>query len=402
MDLSFAPRVLKYGFRIFHKNRMKPLYMIHFITENCNANCDHCLCGDKNYWFKDELSLDEIEKFSRSLGDMLFVFLTGGEPFLRPDIAEIAKIYYTNNRVKKFQIPSNGSMGERQVKAAREMAKACPKAHVGITISLDGVGELHDRERHTPGLFKRATETFKGLQEVEKEFPNFNCNITTCITQNNQHHLRELHDFVVYKLKAKNYFNTLTRGAPTNPQAKNIQIGRFREFSDWQDDDLRANRVNGYRRFFGADFINAKNLISRRMIAKIFETKKYQIPCYTGDLSFVIKSRGEIYPCELLEKPMGYLREVDYDLMKIWYSPRADEVRRFIRDTKCFCTHECFMTLNILFNPRMWPQLLYEWGRIKLGRLTNPRKPWEATPEPAGLSSKFPIVQEREPVGAGR
>ena len=71
-------RFMKYGSRVFYKRDMMPLYMIHFITENCNANCFHCLCGYHAHWERNELSIDEIERFSKGLGDMLFVFLTGG------------------------------------------------------------------------------------------------------------------------------------------------------------------------------------------------------------------------------------------------------------------------------------------------------------------------------------
>ena len=45
-------------------------------------------------------------------------------------------------------------------------------------------------------------------------------------------------------------------------------------------------------------------------------------------------------------------------------SARATEVLSAIKDT-CFCTHECFMMTNILFNPRMYPQLLRETLKIR-------------------------------------
>ena len=39
-------------------------------------------------------------------------------------------------------------------------------------------------------------------------------------------------------------------------------------------------------------------------------------------------------------------------------------------ESKCFCTYECFLTINILFNPRMMPAVLKEWSSLKL------RKAW--------------------------
>ena len=38
-------------------------------------------------------------------------------------------------------------------------------------------------------------------------------------------------------------------------------------------------------------------------------------------------------------------------------SKAKDEVK-FIRGTNCFCTHECFNTVNILFNTKFYPRLI--------------------------------------------
>ena len=45
------------------------------------------------------MSLFEIEKISNSLGNFSKLLLTGGEPFLRRDIAELCSIFYHNNNV---------------------------------------------------------------------------------------------------------------------------------------------------------------------------------------------------------------------------------------------------------------------------------------------------------------
>jgi hypothetical protein len=97
-------------------------------------------------------------------------------------------------------------------------------------------------------------------------------------------------------------------------------------------------------------------------------------------------ANGDILPCELLiDRKLGNVRDVNYDFKKIWYSQKADETRKFIRDTKCFCTYECFLTVNILFNPRMMPKILKEWGSLKM------RKAARAL----GLTQKQPSAIER-------
>ena len=81
-------------------------------------------------------------------------------------------------------------------------------------------------------------------------------------------------------------------------------------------------------------------------------------------------SRGQVLPCELLvDRVIGNVRDHDYDFKKIWFSEKANEERKRIRESKCFCTYECFMTINILFNPLVLPQVFKEWGILKLSKL---------------------------------
>ncbi|MDP8235291.1 MAG: hypothetical protein P9M08_06945, partial [Candidatus Erginobacter occultus] len=86
---------LKYGRLIFNKRRVSPIYLVFFITEKCNADCKHCLLGGIHPG-TDELTIDEIEKVSRSMDDFLFLLPTGGEPFLRKDLPEIVRIFHRN------------------------------------------------------------------------------------------------------------------------------------------------------------------------------------------------------------------------------------------------------------------------------------------------------------------
>jgi hypothetical protein len=81
-------------------------------------------------------------------------------------------------------------------------------------------------------------------------------------------------------------------------------------------------------------------------------------------------SQGQVLPCELqTDRVIGNVRDYDYDFKALWYSERAEELRRYIRDTKCFCTYECFLTINMLFNPLVLPSIATEWMRLKAAKL---------------------------------
>jgi glycosyltransferase involved in cell wall biosynthesis len=59
-----------------------------------------------------------------------------------------------------------------------------------------------------------------------------------------------------------------------------------------------------------------------------------------------------VKPCELYADKIGNIRDFNYDFSRLWKSGAAARMRARIRKEKCFCTHECNWTTNILFNPR--------------------------------------------------
>jgi MoaA/NifB/PqqE/SkfB family radical SAM enzyme len=96
-------------------------------------------------------------------------------------------------------------------------------------------------------------------------------------------------------------------------------------------------------------------------------------------------ANGDVLACELQEdRILGNVRDYDYDFKRIWHSPKADETREWIGKTKCYCTYECFLTVNILFNPLMYPVILREWASLKWAQLRHGLSPevMRAAPRP--------------------
>ena len=362
---------MKFGSYSLIKRNRAPIYLIHFVTQRCTANCRHCfLAASADNSQAEELTLEEIQELTRKMNPLLFVFLTGGEPFLRDDLAGIAKAYHRNAGVQKIQCPSNGSFPDKAVAFAREVTRDCPGLHTSITLSFDAVGKKHDESRRCPGLFEKTVETFRKLKALESERTNFNVNATTTVSRFNQNDLEELYRFIRQDLNCSNYFNTLVRGSPRESTTLQVDLDRFEAFNEMLEKGLIQEGMRGYQRFPLADFINAKNLISRKLIADTARHKRFITPCYAGRIAGVIYPAGDVYPCELRDDLMGNLRDHEYDLNKIWKLKSSESIRKDIHHSKCFCTHECFITLNILFNPRYFANLSgqvmkLKWNRIK-------------------------------------
>jgi radical SAM protein with 4Fe4S-binding SPASM domain len=195
--------------------------------------------------------------------------------------------------------------------------------------------------------------------------------VETTVSKHNEDVLLENYEWFRRNLDVDTVFTLLTRGSPKEPLAKFFDVEKYQEYADHMEQEYKTGALGGYDSFPFADFINAKRIVRHNLIAKIVRTNEYQIPCYAGNLGGAMFANGDVYPCELLiDRKLGNVREAGYDFQKIWFSPEAEEARRFIRESKCFCTYECFLTINILFNPRMMPAVLKEYSSLKM------RKAW--------------------------
>ena len=386
--VKFAPRIL-------YKKGASPLYFVLFVTKNCNARCGHCLLGSHER-HTGELTIDEIEKVSRSMDDMIFFTPTGGEPFLRKDLPEIVKIFHKNNHAPNVGIPTNGSLVSRVVDGTREMLDACPDLDLHIDISIDGVGEDHDRFRGFKGLFDRAIRTYRELRVLEEHYKNFSACIQIAVSAYNHEKLNELYDYLKTYVGVNTVFTLLLRGGPKDPaakytppidpQANQFNIDNYLDFHYRLERDNKARELSGYYKLPFGDFINAKRIIRPKLITQMVKERRFVIPCYAGTLGGNMFSNGDVLACELMGQGqiLGNVRDCNYDFKKIWHSQKANEVRAWISNTKCYCTYECFMTVNILFNPLMYPVILKEWATLKWAQLRYGLSPdmMQAAPRP--------------------
>ena len=137
---------------------------------------------------------------------------------------------------------------------------------------------------------------------------------------------------------------------PTNKQQKIFNA------YDWLTKKINAQIKNGEIVNYNKNSIQGKihqkkDTISYELVKKMYLKPKFISTCHAGGLFGVITADGKVYPCEILEKKkMGDLRENDMNLIKIWKNNNSNEIKKFIKDTKCNCTYECALSYNILGN----------------------------------------------------
>lgn len=340
-----------------------PIHLTFFLTRRCNAKCRHCFyIHDRNLSNEDnnELSLDEIKKISASMGRLLWLAFSGGEIFLRDDIVEIAKIFYGNNKPAIMLFPTNGLLTDKISRRIEEVLRECRKSIITVKLSLDGPERLHDSMRGVKGSFKKTMRTYDALGRLIKKYPNFELGINTVFSYENQDCMDELIDFVNGLENIKTHTVSLIRGDVPDEGLKGVDINKYLETIQKIESNLK-NKESSIYRFRGARIKAAQDIIQRRLIHETILQKKQLIPCYAGRLNLVITETGDIFPCESFSMKLGNIRESDYDIGKILKSGDAQGVLSAIKKKGCFCTHECYMMTNILFNPSMYPALLREY-----------------------------------------
>src|SRR5271157_4932704 len=118
-----------------------PPFLILFINSICNQKCEHCFYW-RNLNRRDDLSREELFALSRSLGRIETLNLSGGEPFLRPEFAEICRQFIQHNRVRQIYVPTNGYFTERTVKQITGTLEEKDLDLFVAEISLDGMEEF--------------------------------------------------------------------------------------------------------------------------------------------------------------------------------------------------------------------------------------------------------------------
>lgn len=351
---------LTFGEKVFCKRGL-PLQLGLFVTAKCNLRCRHCFYWQNLNASSQELSLEEIEKISKGLPNLLLLSLTGGEPFLREDLPEIAKVFYRNSNVRHIIIPTNGIQAEKIIPMVEEIVSACKESHLSVYVSLDGTDKTHNAIRGREESFRLSVRTLKELKSLQSNFKNLDvCTVTTVLSINQTEQMA-LYNFIKKEIRPNNIAVNLVRGNVKDGNIKNVDINFYEEICRSKKKDALYGK-KPCRRYSLGGLVMAKDFVMHDIIIETFKEKKYLYPCYAGKIGVVINEEGIVYPCEMLNNEMGKLKDYDYDFKALWTSEKAKAVRNYIEKKKCFCTWECAISTNILFNPRLYPRVVKEYA----------------------------------------
>jgi len=340
-----------------------PIYLLFFVTSQCMGKCRHCFYWQELNRKENPLNLDEIEKICQNLNPLLLLTITGGEPLLREDLVEIFKLFYRYNKPFSLGLATSGFYPEKLEKVVKEVLETTGKTNFGVALPIEGPKELNDQIRGINGFFEKTQESIMILKNLKKHFPKLSILVDLTISHFNQDHLVETYHLVKEQFAPDLINLIITRGEPKEPIAKQIAPEKIQAVFELLEKDITQGKMPGFS--FFTKILHSKDIILRRIALEIFQGKKPRFKCQAGRLIGVIYPEGEVYPCELWEKPIGDLRAANYDFKKIWNSKPGEEARSQIREKHCLCYHQCFLSPSLFFDLFYLPYLLKESLTIK-------------------------------------
>ncbi len=323
-----------------HQKQQTPPFMIVFINSICNLTCEHCFYW-RNLNQRDDLTFEEFKKLSLELGQFEILNLSGGEPFIRPEFADICSLFIENNGVSQIYVPTNGYFTERTEKQIRQVLKSKTLQYFVCELSLDGMPDYHNRFRGNPKSFAKAMETHDMLAALQKEDARLKIHANTVAMSENMDEIWQLTEYLHERCGAMEHHNlAVIRGDRKNPSLQGPALNKYKELYQhiaevWKD------REKGR---FGA--VVDPMLHWAKM--KTIESNSQYIPCKAGILSGVVYANGDVSVCET-HPPLGNLRQQSF--FEIWDSEEAEKLRQQIRSKECFCTNEVFLWPSIVFQP---------------------------------------------------
>lgn len=289
--------------------QLKPRWIWFEVTDRCNSRCTHC-----NIWRKkstsNPLTLKEIERAFRSplFFGLECILNSGGEPVLREDIEDLLLLERAIFPNAKLHLSTNGLLAERVVEVVRALSRKNVSLEVGV--SLDGVGEKHDRIRGVSGNFEKIDRLLRQLVALRKEFGTVD----------------PLVGFTLSDLTAENFAEVKSYADSVGvPFA--VQWYNQSSFYDNEGKNERGSpdqeKISCVVRSLPSNFLNEKWLDS-------LKGKSIAFPCFAAFTFCVLKCNGDIVPClSFWDKKIGNIRDQDPQI--IWHSLQAKEVRSAVK-----------------------------------------------------------------------
>ncbi len=303
------------------------------VTYRCNAKCHMC-----NTWkFPTDINNEVSPKILERLPSTFrFINITGGEPFLRDDIADIIDVLLLKS--KRIVISTNGFLNDKIINVAKQYVN-----RIGFRISLEGLPATNDSLRGLKDGFDHGLRTLLALYDMG--YKDIGFGIT--VSDKNAKDMIEL--WRLSRAMNLEFATAVTHNSFYFHKDDNEFVDRemiASEFDRLAEDLLLTNRPkNWFRAYFNMGLAN-KVRGGARLLG-----------CEAGRDVVFIDPHGNVLPCNGSPVPMimGNLGE---DLFEdIVNGPNGERVREQVAK----CDRNCWMIGSVSPAIKRQPWVAMPW-----------------------------------------
>lgn len=350
--------VNKFARRIIEGNRnliadsfgitLKPKWIWYEVTDRCNSRCTHCRIWEK----KNHAPALTLEELRKTFSDPLFsevetIINSGGEAILREDIIDLLKLENEFFPKASLDLSTNGILPDRALKVVNAALEEGIKLNVGV--SLDGLGEKHDKIRGVPGNFAKVKYLLDELIKLRKKFPELLSIVAgltlSPLTIDGWEEVKEY-------LKEKDI---------------ELMVQWYNQSSFYENDSMENHDLeNKTLKAVAAQ----PNSIIREKWLRLLAGKPIKFNCFAAKTFFAMKCDGEIVPClSFWDSELGNIRK--NSPTEIWHARNSQEIRKKISDCPgCLNSWGVEWSASTIFYPRLFfylsnPSAIFERLRRK-------------------------------------
>jgi MoaA/NifB/PqqE/SkfB family radical SAM enzyme len=369
--LSYNPPVafsyIQYLRGAFRPIQLESLFL--FVTSACNSKCRTCFYWDELNQGRD-LTLEQLESLSRTAPQFHKLWISGGEPFLRKELAQIVELFYHNNRVRHINLPTNGLLPERMEQAIEYLLDRCPELVIDLNFSLDGLANTHDVLRGVPNNFRKTLESVRLASARWSGIRRLRRNLVTCVTRDNYQELVRLGLEMLRDTDSSGHYFEIIRGNPLDPGLKKLPREELRSlhrrllwFHQRYAAKLFAHLPKPARFLARAWYLGNVKLHFDIHERNHYGNQPWPMSCTAGQTTIVVDHDGSFRACELRPK-LGQLADYGFNLAAALSSQAMRQEVAAIPAAQCWCTHSCWIHSSSKFSPKV---LLFHipWSWIK-------------------------------------
>lgn len=290
-----------------------PIDAVIAVTYRCQSRCRMCSIWQIDD--HDDVPPNAYEKLPETLMD---VNLSGGEPFLRKDLAEIVRVVHDRVPRARIIVSTNALMGETLVPRALELVRIDPG--IGFGISIDGIGEMQDYIRGVKGAYENALAATRRLKAEGVD----NIRLAYTLTRENADHMIKVYDlsreldiqFTMSMAHDSDFFFGSHDSAIVKQEGSLFEDGPLR--SDLER-IIRSELAKYSLKSWGKAFIY-------HGMYRVMTDGKRPFPNRPGVDFFYLDPKGDLYPSVVHNFVMGNITGNDFE--SVWGSEKSDEIRK--------------------------------------------------------------------------